>query len=483
MKKIIHLYIAGALSLALFSGCKKNILDTIPQTSISDKTAFNTPEKILAQANNLYKKLQNEHYWGGRLILINEQRGEEFTQNDPNPTTGAGVWGQNVLASNEVVNIIWSMAYGSINDANIFISNVENTSVIGSPLREQYIGEAKFVRALNYFSLVQIYAQPYAKTGGNNLGLPLRLSAEVSAGNNDLGRSSVAQVYDQIIKDLDEAEATLPESYSSNALTSSRAHKATAIALKTRVYLVKGDYKKVIQEAKKIVPAAAPYQYVSGSLTHRLESSISTVFTSDYTGPESLFSLPFNNIDAPSYFSLASFYLGLVNNSLHPDGIITDPVFSSPGSTDDRKNLVTVKNNQDVLKKFTIITAPYLDYVKVIRYAEVLLNYAEAAAEDGDLETAVALLEAIRNRADASYAFASEAVDTKSALVQTILTERRIELLGEGFRASDLQRRLQTLPGKSGSAGIAPAVDPAANNYIWPIPSDETSTNKIIELN
>lgn len=483
MKKIIQLYIAGALSLAFLPGCKKNILDTVPQTSVSDKTAFNTPEKILAQANNLYKKLQNEHYWGGRLVLINEQRGEEFSQNDPNPTTGAGVWGQNVLASNEVVNIIWARAYGSINDANIFISNVENTSVIGSPLREQYIGEAKFVRALNYFSLLQIYAQPYAKSGGNNLGLPLRLSAEVSAGNNDLARSTVSQVYDQVIKDLNEAETSLPENYSSNALNSSRAHKATAIALKTRVYLVKGDYEKVIQEAGKIVSNTAPYQYVAGSLTHRLESNFATVFTTDYTGPESLFSLPFNNIDAPAYFSLGSFYLGLVNNSLHPDGIIKDPVFSDPASADARKNLVTVKNNQNVLKKFATITAPYLDYVKLIRYAEVLLNYAEAAAEDDDLDTATKLLEAVRKRSDASYVFDAGAVNTKAALIQTILRERRIELLGEGFRAPDLQRRLQSLPGKSGAAGVAPTVDPSANNYIWPIPSDETSTNKIIELN
>lgn len=483
MKPFIKYYIAGSLLISLFPSCKKDILDTVPQTSVSDKTAYNTPEKILAQVNNLYKKLQNQNYYGGRLILINEQRGEEFTQNDPNPTTGAAVWGQNVLSSNEVVNIVWSIAYGSINDANIFISNVENSNVVTGAVKVQYLAEAKFVRALNYLTLVQIYAQPYLKSNGNNLGLPIRLGAELSSGNNDLARSTVAKVYEQIIRDLDEAETGLPASYATNALNSSRAHKATAIALKTRVYLVKGDFKKVLEEARKIVPESAPYQYTSGSLTHRLENNVGAVYASAYTGPESIFSLPFNNIDAPSSFALSNYYLGIVNNSLHANGIFSDPALSSPVSTDARKNLLSVKNSQNVVAKFPTTTAPFVDYVKVIRYAEVLLNYAEAAAEEDDLSRATALVKAVRNRADAAYEFVPDAISTKNALVNTILTERRIELLGEGFRAPDLQRRLQALPGKTGAAGIAPEVLPSANNYIWPIPSDETSTNKIIEQN
>jgi starch-binding outer membrane protein, SusD/RagB family len=113
----------------------------------------------------------------------------------------------------------------------------------------------------------------------------------------------------------------------------------------------------------------------------------------------------------------------------------------------------------------------------------VLLNYAEAAANMGDLTKAQALLSAVRNRADASYVFPDVAVQSKEALVNTILTERRIELVGEGFRLGDLQRRGQKIPAKIGAIGTAPEVLPSASNYIWPIPSGELSTNKLIVAN
>jgi len=242
------------LLITVFTGaCKKNILDTQPQTRISEQIAFSTPEKILAQVNNLYSKVQNASYYGGRHVLFNEQRGEEFSQNDPNSSVGASIWGQNALANDNLVNSLWASAYAAINAANIVIKEVSGTSVVASPLREQYVAEAKFVRALSYLSLVQTFAQPFVKDNGASPGLPLRLSAETSSGSNDLARSTVADVYTQIIKDLNEAEKDLPVTQGSNALNSSRAHQASAIALKTRVYLNKADFTNVITEAKKRV--------------------------------------------------------------------------------------------------------------------------------------------------------------------------------------------------------------------------------------
>ena len=94
MRKI-HIYII--LGGLILGSCRKNILDTQPLTSISEDVAFSTPEKILGQVNNLYSRIQNAGFYGGRQILFNEQRGEEFSQNDPNTSVGAGVWGQNAL--------------------------------------------------------------------------------------------------------------------------------------------------------------------------------------------------------------------------------------------------------------------------------------------------------------------------------------------------------------------------------------------------
>ncbi len=118
-----------------------------------------------------------------------------------------------------------------------------------------------------------------------------------------------------------------------------------------------------------------------------------------------------------------------------------------------------------------------------MRYAEVLLSYAEAAAETNDLIKATELLYAVRQRSDPSYVFAAEEIGSKTALINTILTERRIELLGEGLRPVDIQRRVQAFPAKAGAIGTAPRVEPAASNYIWPISGDELSTKKLIVPN
>jgi hypothetical protein len=163
-------------------------------------------------------------------------------------------------------------------------------------------------------------------------------------------------------------------------------------------------------------------------------------------------------------------------------GISSHAVLNS--SADARAALIgTNAARQKVLRKFAITTAPFRDYVPVLRYAEILLNYAEAAANMGDLATAISLLKAVRNRSNPNYIFPSAEINTKDALVNTILTERRIELLGEGFRLQDLQRKLQTLPAKIGSIGTAPLVLSSSSNYIWPIPSGEISTNKLMVAN
>lgn len=478
-KSIQKAFIIAPFVALLLAGCSDNALDTVPETSISTETAFSTPAKILAQVNGLYGQFSNPSLYGGRFIIFNEQRGNEFSQNDGNNSTGANVWNQSITSSGDFVNSVWSVAYTAINFSNILIDNLATSTVVTEDLRKNYIAEAKFIRAISYLSLVQTYAKPYAQNSAA-LALPLRLKGNSSGGLNDLAFSSVADIYTQIIKDLDEAETDLPETYSTGILNASRAHKATAIALKTRVYLSKADYAKVVSEASKLVPSAAPFQYVSGSLTHRLEPNVATVFGGSYVGNEAIFSIPFTTAaEAPALQSaLGANYLTPVIY-FNSAGIIADPVFASPTSADARKGLViTNATGQKLLNKFKKNSAPFTDYVPVIRYAEVILNYAEAAAQNDNLPLARTLLATVRNRSDATYIFTT-GVTTKAELIATILNERRIELVGEGFRTPDLLRRVQTLPGKTGNAGVAPEVLPTASNYVWAIPSNELAYNKL----
>jgi hypothetical protein len=465
--------------LGLLSSCRDNILDTVPITSISTEAAYSTPAKILAQVNGLYSQFGSQAYFGGRHIIFNEQRGDEFSQNDGNNSTGANVWNQSITSSGDFVNAVWGAAYTTINSANILIDNLSTSTVLSDELRKNYIAEAKFLRAFAYFSLVQTYAKPYQQNSAAPA-LPLRLKPETSGGNNDFAFSTVAEVYTQILKDLNEAEVDLPVTYASSLLVASRAHKATAIALKTRVNLVKGDYAAVVTEAKKIVSDTAPFQYVSGTLTHKLEANIATVFGGSYVGNELLLTIPYiNATEAPGLQSaLAANYLTPVVY-LNPSGIVADPALDAATSNDARKGLITTNTTgQKLLRKFPKNSAPFSDYVPIIRYAEVLLNYAEAAAQNNDLTTATALLKAVRNRSDANYVF-SQGLASKAELVETILNERRIELLGEGLRTPDLLRRVQKLPSKIGNAGVAPEVLPTAANYVWAIPSNELAYNKL----
>jgi hypothetical protein len=466
------------------TACESDFLDTVPKTSVAEEAAYSTPGKIVAQVNNLYGQVQNASFYGGRFIVFNEQRADEFGQNDGNAATGSAVWNQNVSSTNDFVNKVWSVGYTAINASNILISKLNTSTIVSEALAKNYIAEAKFIRAFCYFSLIQTYSKPY-NLDKNGLGLPLRLTPITSSGYNDLARSSIDAIYTQILKDLDEAEKDLPESYTTPLLNISRANKSTAIALKTRVYLIQGDYQKAITESQKIVSPNAPFQYTAGNLTHKLEPNFTTIFGGSYTGSEAIFSIPFANsiTETPASQSALAFnYLGQPILFLTTAGISSNPALNS--SSDTRSSLITTNAaKQKVLKKFSITTAPFRDYVPVIRYAEILLNYAEAAANTDDLNTATALLKAVRNRSDPTYVFPETDIDTKTALLNTIMIERRIELLGEGFRLMDLQRKLQTLPSKIGSIGTAPLVLITSSNYIWPIPSGEISTNKLMVPN
>ncbi len=481
MKTNAHLSTAIKV-MAVFSmwACGDGFLDLAPKTSIQESEAFNSPEKILAQVNNLYSKLQHASLYGGRFIIFNEQRADEFGQNDGNAATGSAVWNQNVASTNEFINDVWSAAYAGINACNILLEELKSSTAIGDSLKKHYEAEAKFVRAVNYLVLVQTYARPYNQDP-NALGVPLRLRGIRSSGHNDLARSTVEEVYAHIVKDLNEAEAALPEAYGSSLLNVSRAHKSTAIALKTRVYLNQNQYHKVIQEAQKIVSDRAPFIYSNGGMLHHLEKNFADIFSGSYTGAEAMFSIPFANSiteTPPAQSALAFNYVTQPIIFLAREGIIQNPVWTD--KKDARAQLIgTNRANQKVLLKFNITTAPFRDYVPVIRYAEVLLNYAEAAAKSGDIEKAKELLYAVRGRSNPEFKFSDDAVCCADALLETILTERRIEFLGEGLRLQDLQRHVKTLPAKTGAIGTAPEVLPTAKNYIWPIPSGELSTNKL----
>lgn len=485
-KKTFVLLIA-LVAIMLPNACQKDLLDPAPKNNLSDATAFSTPDRFISLVNGLYDAMKSGAFYGGRYIVYGDIRAEEFLNETTNNVTGFSVWNHTVAESNiNDVNNLWNAVYFTINSCNIFIEGADiNRAVVGDDTKvNAYIGEARFIRAVCYHSLLSLYCRPYADGNGSQLGVPLRLRAETGPGNNNLARSTVAEVYSQILADLDFAEQNLlATNAASGLLNVTRAHKNSAIAFKTRVLLNMQRYGDVITEANKIVPATAPFKAASG-VAHELQANVKNVFSSPFVTTESIFSMPFTSTDLPgTQNGLGSYYnpgpRGIGDYSLNKAGIIGDSVNFKV--TDARRQFAffNTANSKWYLNKFPL-GAEHLDYAPVIRYAEVLLNLAEAEARvNGVSQRSVDMLNAVHGRSDAATVYATADFATGDALIGQILTERRIELFGEGFRNQDCLRLLSPIPGKSNIGAIAAG----STAYIWPIPSGERAANALCEPN
>ena len=488
-------YVTGlVLTILLFSCNKSDTLNPVPTTLISDASAFATPDRIANMANGIYATFKGTGLYGSDYVLYSEARAGEFISTNQNPLQGGLTYMLLTDPSTTDVNVVWLQAYQSINACNVFIDGLKTTptSVISDSLNKNYTAEAMALRAVNYYSLLQLYAKPFRDNNGANPGLPLRLTGNTGLTDYNLARSSVADVYKQIIADLNYAETNLPAKYASAALNTTRLNKNSAIAFKTRVYLSMGDYQNVITEGNKLVSLAAPFITVNAANTSlALQADITTVFKTPYTTTESVFSVPFTANDAPGN-SLANNFLpvsadatglGSVGTGqfyVFDKGIVSDVNWKT---TDKRRNLTFVTpsgtNKGRIWCSKFALGSPYLDYIPVIRYSEVLLNLAEALANVNGLNTrSVAILNAIRGRSDATTVFAPT---DKADLLSKIINERRIEFLGEGLRNLDLMRLGLPIPAKTptGSTPV-PASNPGDVNYIWPIPNNELLYNKLI---
>ncbi|MCI1189067.1 RagB/SusD family nutrient uptake outer membrane protein [Hymenobacter sp. DH14] len=478
--------------------CQKDRLNPIPDTALSDQVVFASPTRILAQVNNLYSYVKVGGFYGGRFQIFSDIRANDFINRTSNAVTGLTVWNHTLTeaSQNDVINT-WGFGYAAINQANVFLDGLDaNESKFVAPLfpagytatANNYRGEARLLRALSYYALLQLYARPYADGNGSKPGLPLRLKGETTDANNNLARSTVAEVYTQILADLTFAEQNLPATYPAGAnpsLNVTRAHRNTAIALKTRVYLSMGRYADVITEANKLVPAAAPFVAPTG-VPHALSASIATVFAPTQETAESILSFPFTAQDAPgTQNQLAYYYLptslggnGEYGLNTAAGGILADPGFAA---TDARRTaLIATSGTESFLKKYPTGT-PYTDKAPVIRYAEVLLNLAEARVRTTNSvdPQALALLNAVRGRSNPTGVYTAASFASASALTDAILLERRIEFLGEGIRNFDIMRLNATIPGK----GSVPAIPNTSTNYVWPIPSSELAVNTLMTRN
>lgn len=489
-KKILIATTLGILSV--LSSCRdESLLSPVSQTNITDATAFSTPTRINGVLLSVYSAFKSGNVHGGRYVIYSDIRGEDILKETDNLVTAADIFMQNPTNSSNSIGSFWTSSYYAINNANVFIDgmNAGGTAVVGEATGKANIAEAKALRAMLYYGLLQFFAKPYADGNGSKPGLPLRLTGVKGSGSSELARSTVGEVYTQILKDLNEAEADLPQSYSSAELNTTRIHKNTVIAFKTRVYLSMQKYAEAVTEANKIVSAAAPFSAPKG-VNNKLEANIATVF-SNYTTTESIFSLPMTTTagDNPGTQNQIAFYWtpvtskGGVGNgeySLNPNGILANTTQFT--ADDKRRSFVLVSDNGAKLWNTKFKTpSPYTDWVPVIRYAEVLLNLAEAKVRASNAvdAQAIALLNAVHGRSDAAKVFTAADFPTAADFLTAVDNERRMEFMGEGHRTRDITRLLKPFPAHGG----APAKALSDVGYVWPIPSSELSLNSAMTDN
>lgn len=465
MKKI-SIYKTGIIALSAViavtaSSCRKQLFQD-PIVSLPPEAAFLTPLTVEKAAVGMYDKLQNINFFGGRVLIYVDVRGIDV--NPPSYFNPLPQFTQ-VLSNETFTAGAWQGGYRSIGETNLFLKNLGTAQGVPAAKIAQYTAEAEFIRSLNYFYLVNMWAQPYKFTpGATHLGVPLVLTAppvdpfDVST---QVPRATVAAIYAQIEKDLLDAEANLPDNYADATFSDvARATKGAAQALLARVYLYEGKYAQASAYADKVT--ASKQQYA-------LNGDPLTAFR-NFTTKESIFSVAMNGADNPN-----------TNNAIgqHYNPALRGDIQVSPGYIglmDTLKDL-RYKNLITTTSKGTIFwTKKYVgtaDWVPVLRYSEILLIKAEALAmlSAGDVAdpAALALVNKVRARSNATPVVAV----TKADLISAILTERRIELAFEGQGEFDFLRTGRGIP----QHGIIGAQAYGSNNVILPIPKYDTDKN------
>jgi starch-binding outer membrane protein, SusD/RagB family len=514
ISKIIHikrLVLIPVLIIALFITACENIIDLSPYSSISETTAYSTPSLVELSVVGMYNGAQRGYYpangtgrgypFGAAFVEQGDCRGEDavnlqaFYQFTYEGTYTAST------ANNEAY---WSDTYRLINRANMVIDGVNTAvtkNVITAAVGNQYLGEAYFMRAIAHLELLFHFARPYKETSNaSHPGVPYRTKAYTTQVAIDDGttqsRNTVAECYAKILEDLNFAETNLPgKSGRSGNSKVVRATKGAAIAFKTRVYQHMWDWANVIAETDKLKALPATDGYA-------LTAAPDGPFASNYGNTESIFSVENSATNNPTTNgSLPQMYNGRGRALVCMSPII----WRNPSwLTDDKRRGAGMAYTFSGM----VFTDKYKDYTNftdgapVIRYAEVLLNVAEAYARRnaaGDMALALTNLNLVRNRAlatPATQAYTLAGFADNTALLNAILVERRIEFAMEGRRWPDIHRLMLDIPAKlsnsnppasaftlgtpySGPYGVV-SVPYANYKFLWPIPQIEINANKVL---
>ena len=498
MKKIIFSILSVVLLSAGLTSCSDDRLEaTLEGARDIEAKPLTTATDLRAAVSGAYYRMVNYNYYGRDMVIFSEVRGDNAYASAGFSNRFQVVSSFGLTATTVYPADTWKKIYEVISSANLAIGSDIKT---GSKTEiEQGKAEALAIRALAHFDLLRLFGQQYVNDSGlAGLGIPyITQFGELNA--KKYQRLSVKEVRSLIYKDLDEALALVDK----NASNKKRFTEQSIYGIKSRIALFFGafdnnDYKIALENAEKALG-------LGGSIIQR--SAYIASFRAEEPQSNSVLELAQDNINNPGNNSLYNIYsydgygdvVGLGDNL---KALFADK--SDIRASEDLQGDLYVRNNKGTYKKvgkeYVKLTKDELDgvvkvdenirfnkeyyrnfgkytgissNVKVMRYEELLFNFVEAAVRT-NTNTGEAL-ELLNKLASERYE-GNPAAKYNALTLKDVLTERRKELVFEGFRFEDQMRQKEDLAATPQSKD---GVKYGKPELAFPIPLSEINDSKI----
>ena len=446
MKQILKCYIF--LSIIFLTSCEKLVSIDPPANQAIAKTVFNNEQTAESAITGLYSSMSIATT-SLSTTAITRLCGLSADEIENNASIQFDEFYQNAISSanSTVSGSLWTSAYNFIYQANAIVEGLNASQNMSTESVNQIMGEALFLRAFNYFYLVNIFGD-----------VPLVLETDYTK-TTQLPRTPTAQVYAQIIADLKSAQNLLKPQYPSSTKARANAHAATALL--ARVYLYTQMWSEAETEATMVIESGA-YSLPAVNIVF-LSNSAEAIWQ--------LIPLP-----ATANTAIAGIFIPATATAIPTHPVTTSLVTSFEGNDLRKTNwlaqrIVSEKTYYypNKYKVRTGTNVPVTEYLVMMRLAEVYLIRAEARAMQEKLSLAIGDVDSVRKRAG----LAVLGLIGKDQLKAAIQKERRAELMCEwGHRWFDL-KRTETINNVLNEA--KPGWTPTA--ALYPIPLNQIMIN------
>ena len=446
-----------AILAASLSSCVNDWLDVAPSDGTDADAALTSSSDLAAARTGMYKALKGNSslvdYYGMQFFVYGDvHAGDDYQYNNIGGSNRASFYydmnyqtASEFTSSTSSSNVAWKSPYIVIGRANRIIAAAEGGALSDAAEAkatiDQYAAEAKVLRALAHFDLVRIYGKPYTEDQGASLGVPLVTGVLESKAKP--ARSTVAEVYTQVVKDLTEA-------ISSNALATETEPGYVSVwgakAILSRVYLNMGDYANALSVAEDIIKNSGAALWTRDQYFKAWDASTPNesefLFRLNVAG-----STDNNDLNGIGNLQQREGYKEMVATKKFVDMLTSDPEdvrndMFLPATA--AKEVATYGTNKVYLNKLRGQGGNLrnVTIVPIIRLSEVYLTAAECAFRNNDKTKAVEYLnDLVKNRTTTEASLAT--VD--NITLERILIERRKELIGEGQRYFDALRNNETI--------------------------------------